>query len=413
MRIPNDRTKFSAQFHYIEAAYYTPEGKFVREKNPDGTPRLLDVDELWDFAAKHNFVGIYQSIRQYNSTKWSPETPALAPLYFDLDDKANPDKAWTDVNRLFEYLANFVSTAEIEVHYSGQKGFHLIVEPIALGIAPSEDSYKLNKYIATMLEQELDLTTIDHQVYDARRMWRVANTQHQATGLWKIDVGPYMGGGEMADIIELAKTQQPQKPMKPESEFNYTANRWYREFDYQYQESLLQYRHYTGVDWQNKFLSDGVGYIRHFDDDREMVLDIHNLRKRCPTIVELEEKARTKHHLEHYERLFLCSLLTYTPEAISHLHSILSQCYDYNFEKSNAHIEDWIRRRELGIGGRPFTCRKIQEFGLYCSGCDKLTPKHKLIKIDDNKSIVSEEFSDPSPIRFAYTTKKEEINYGF
>jgi len=42
-------------------------------------------------------------------------------------------------------------------------------------------------------------------------------------------------------------------------------------------------------------------------------------------------------------------------------------CEDFNYEKSTSHINDWIKRRQLGIGGRPYTCERANSAGV---GCD-------------------------------------------
>ena len=82
------------------------------------------------------------------------------------------------------------------------------------------------------------------------------------------------------------------------------------------------------------------------------------------------------------------------------MHEILKNCSDYNFEKSQAHIDDWIKRREIGIGGRPYTCERANSVGIGCGNCD-LEKKKKWVKVGDSY-IETDEESSPSPIRFAY-----------
>ena len=98
----------------------------------------------------------------------------------------------------------------------------------------------------------------------------------------------------------------------------------------------------------------------------------------------------------------MCSILSYTDEAIEFLHKILSNCEDYNVEKTNSHVNDWIRRRQLGIGGRPFTCERANAAGVGCGECH-LEKRKKWIKIG-NKYVESEEESAPSPVRFSYVS---------
>jgi len=114
----------------------------------------------------------------------------------------------------------------------------------------------------------------------------------------------------------------------------------------------------------------------------------------------LRQQAIDKKWLDHESRLFLCSILSYTDDSIEMLHKILSNCEDYNVEKTNSHVNDWIRRRQIGIGGRPYTCERANAVGVGCGECN-LDKKKKWIKIG-NKYVESEEVSLASPIRFAY-----------
>ena len=42
---------------------------------------------------------------------------------------------------------------------------------------------------------------------------------------------------------------------------------------------------------------------------------------------------------------------------------------DFNYDKSTSHINDWIKRRQLGIGGRPYTCDRANSVGVGCGDC--------------------------------------------
>lgn len=83
-------------------------------------------------------------------------------------------------------------------------------------------------------------------------------------------------------------------------------------------------------------------------------------------------------------------------------------CDDFNYDKSTSHINDWIKRRQLGIGGRPYTCDRANSVGVGCGDCH-LDKKKKWITVGNRYMESSEELS-PSPIRFAYKTKGENKN---
>ena len=103
--------------------------------------------------------------------------------------------------------------------------------------------------------------------------------------------------------------------------------------------------------------------------------------------------------------MFLLSILSYNEESLFYLFEILKNCSDFNPEKTQSHIDDWVKRREYGIGGKPYTCRTANEKGVGCGNCD-LEQKHKWAKVGDHY-IETDEYASPSPIRFAYNYKKE------
>ena len=159
-----------------------------------------------------------------------------------------------------------------------------------------------------------------------------------------------------------------------------------------------------------RFLEQGTGSVRHFDESQKF-FDKFRLLKGCPAIRELEAKAKRNHHLDHYERLFLCSILTYHEDAVKYLHEILSECSDYQFDISSAHVDDWIRRRDKDIGGRPFSCYKAKQVGINCGGCESLEPKPKVERLPNGKYVETSEVSLPSPIRLAYGTTKSLTSF--
>lgn len=410
MRLPNDPNKYTSRFTYIEIGRIienykgTGEPKFAREQNWDhGTPspKLVPLHIADQYAKMHNNLSIYRSVYQYDGPDFKSAVP-LGPLYFDLDSKENIFLAWEDTREIYFELLQNIPNEAIDIFFSGQKGFHIEVEPLVLGISASDDLPKISSFIAHDFEKRLGLHTIDYQVYDIRRMWRLTNTRHRETGLYKIECKEEITGLDLECLRELAEKPWPLEP-KSEQQFDLRANKWYREYTYRYEQSFLP--KYDSSDLFSRFMEQGTGYVKNLED-RTKKFDKFKLFQGCPTVQQLEQKAKTQHHLEHYERLFLCSLLTYTDEAIRYLHEILENCADYRFEISNAHIEDWIKRREYGIGGRPFTCQKAREIGIMCSGCSKMEPKPKIIYAGDGKYIESPELAQPSPIRHVYSLLK-------
>jgi hypothetical protein len=405
MRLPNDPNKFTSQFKYIEVGRLffnekTQKPGFTREKI-NGQPNLITVEEAYDYAKKHDDTAIYSSVLQYNSQHFD-QAASLGPLYFDLDSD-DLEISRSEAIRLVDYLLSYIPESALRVYFSGGKGFHVECEPIALGISTTDDLIGIFRFIARTITDELALTTVDFNVYDLRRMWRLPHTRHQRSGLFKVECLPVLRGSSSIDAV-LDYAREPRYIDIPEQAFDYKANQWYREFTYKMEQ--LKIVKQSPWDLMARFLEEGTGHIKSFKDV-EKVFDKFTLLKKCPAVRDLEQKANTAHHLEHYERLFLCSILTYSPDAVRFLHEILSQCSDYHYELSNAHVEDWIKRREYGIGGRPFTCEKAKQVGIMCNGCTDMEPRRKVVQLESGKYIETGELSSPSPVRFAYRTIKE------
>lgn len=284
-------------------------------------------------------------------------------------------------------------------HYIASGAIVHNCEPVALALGPSGDLPGIFRFIARYISDKLGLQGTDFNVYDSRRMWRVPNTIHQRTGLYKVECMQLLRDSQdIAAILELAKA--PREVEVPEQVHESKAIKWFGELKGEYEEQTFKAKsYYSNFD---NFLRGGTNY--HSNDMGSRVFTTEILDK-CSAVKSMYDKVRTEHYLNHYERLFLCSLFTYNEQAVEFLHKeILSHCEDYNFQISDNHIKDWIRRRENGRGGRPFTCEKAQEVGIICQDCDKLKPAKRRI----NGHIMDEEVS-PSPVRLAYIdiTRKE------
>jgi hypothetical protein len=400
MKIPTEDSKFLSQWKYYEVARYVSSLDRVIRDKVNNTPLILSADQIEAYSNKNNNVGIYTSVFAYNSEDIEKST-RLGPLYFDIDS-SDIELAFNECKRLYDHLVQHLPKTAVLVYFTGKKGFHIECEPIALGINPSNSLAKVYRYIATDLKDKLELSTLDFSVYDLRRMWRYPNSKHQSTGLHKVLLNPKdkinFDYQTIAEIIEYAQT--PQSLDVDDQNFDYKANEWYRQYTYDMEES--QKRRDNPIEYFNKFGSKAFKEVKN----APKAFDKQSLHRGCSAVVRLENQAKEEHYLEHEARLFLCSILTYTEDSIRYLHEILSNCEDYNFEKSSAHINDWIRRRQMGIGGRPYTCERANSVGVGCGDC-ALELKNKYVKLGD-RLVETQEKSSPSPIRFAYKNIKEQ-----
>jgi len=396
MRLPNDKTKFLNKWRYVEVARYVSSlDRVIRDKVGDN-PTFYDIDDIDEYRKLHNNIGLYTSVWHYD-LRDIDKCSRLGSLYFDLDNE-DMDKCHREVVFLYDYLTRFIPEESVLVYFTGKKGFHIECEAAALGINPTNELPKIFRYIATKIKQKYLIESLDFAVYDMRRMWRLPGSKHQSTGLYKNIIPKNILKENIDSIISYCQTQKENNV--EEQSFSLSANEWYRRFTYEMEEEKTKPK-----DFLESFNKYGSSRLRPFNE-KQKSFEKENLWKNCPAVKRLHEQAIKNGELEHEARLFLCSILTYNIDSIKYLHEILSSCDDYNFEKSTGHIDDWVKRRELGIGGRPYTCDRANAVGVGCGDC-ALEKRNKWVKIGD-KLFETSEKSSPSPVRFAYKTIKDQ-----
>lgn len=402
MWLPDDG-KFSAQFKYLEFARYVPDlGRVVRIMQDKSTVKIFEAKDIPSFREKNNNLGLYTSVFQYDKTDL-PKALRLGSLYFDLDSDDGTE-AQREAIRLVEYLYKYMPQDAVRIYFTGKKGFHVEAEAIALGISPGPDLAGLFRYVANEINAELNLNCMDFAVYDVRRMWRLPNSQHQQTNLYKVALTYELLEQDLGTIKDYA-TEPHFNVEVPAQQFSMQANEWFREWQYR-QEAKSEETLNDRIQRFNKY---GSSLVIDDDPNAELVFNPEIFEK-CPSLMRLWEKSEKEHDLTHEERLFLCSILSFNKEAEAYLHAILSNCDDYLPDRTQSHIDDWVRRRELGIGGKPYSCQRANSAGVGCGSCE-LEPRDKMVRVGD-KLVKTGEKAQPSPIRFGYRRQRREEKEG-
>ncbi len=164
---------------------------------PDDKDVLISLwyygDEAVQFFQKHG------SLKSYRGEMFSPYLP------FDIDAHGEPlEIACSRTKELLDELKE-KGIDSVKLSFSGGHGFHVIVPSIYFnGFVPS------STLPAQLLALAKHITKIefDKAIYSHLRMFRLTNTLHHSSGLYKIPIRE-----ELLDfpdkILELAKTQQP------------------------------------------------------------------------------------------------------------------------------------------------------------------------------------------------------------
>jgi len=152
-------------------------------------PEMTRVSELPKWQQKHSQSqqGLFSSIYRYPT-----DDPyiggVLSDFYVDLDCEENPDKARKEAMAIAKTLINDYNIPEeiIKIAFSGMKGISISISHEVFGTEVRADLPMIWKSIVKHLASKLNLKTVDTKVYERRRLWRLLNSKHQKSGLYKI-----------------------------------------------------------------------------------------------------------------------------------------------------------------------------------------------------------------------------------
>lgn len=163
------------------------EGGIQREESYFTRNHWMKVTDVPGFRDKHQEHGLYISAYMYD--KQNPNDSHLfGDFYLDFDDD-DFEKVRKDVRYVVNYLnMDFtynIPYSSIRFYFSGKKGAHLVIPTEVFDIKPDVN---LNQYFREMAKELNERTvygTIDTQIYDRRRLFRLPKTKHQSTGYYK------------------------------------------------------------------------------------------------------------------------------------------------------------------------------------------------------------------------------------
>lgn len=146
-----------------------------------------ETEDIWQHI-KTNNKDYYVSLFQYNDEHyklWKEKRTVSGikdvttnRLFFDFDDKENPQKAKEDALTLISrLLAKGIKADNIQVAFSGNKGFSVEIES---GSRFTQEEFKNVTFALAS-----DLTTFDRVVNDSQRLTRVVGTKHPKSNLYK------------------------------------------------------------------------------------------------------------------------------------------------------------------------------------------------------------------------------------
>lgn len=152
------------------------------------------------FINSYNNTDIYQCAYVYENDEYNTCNIIGDPyLDFDVDDiESNYSKLVKEVKYVINYLETSLGLPpdELNIFFSGHKGFHVIIPGEAIGLIPSTTINQDFKYFAlgmayvrsgkilNSVRQDL----LDLKIYDRKRLFRLPNSINSKSGLYKVPV---------------------------------------------------------------------------------------------------------------------------------------------------------------------------------------------------------------------------------
>lgn len=206
---------------WIEGGANLPNDKFTRNHIvPD------KVSHINKFRLSYNNTGVFITAYKYDSPE-QKNANLYGDLYLDFDgDKKRIEEIGnertyqevkSDVIMALAYLETIfgIPKDRVEIYFSGSKGIHIIVPADILGVTPHKQLNMIFRIIAEDISKMLKYNTLDLKIYDNRRLFRLPNSKHAKTGLYKVPISvEELRNLVLSDIVELATSPRilPEKP---------------------------------------------------------------------------------------------------------------------------------------------------------------------------------------------------------
>lgn len=204
-------------------------------KNLFSRNNFIPFSDINQFVASRNMCGTYRSAYRYSTTDID-NALMYGDMYFDFDDINNFETVRKDAITVLNTIevTFLIDKKVVQIYYSGYKGIHLILSAKTLGVQPCDNLNEIYKYIAMNTSKFTKFGTIDTQIYDNRRLFRIPNTINEKSGLYKIPLTyEELETLSIEDIKEMAST--PRVIKKPEYYCIPTAYNMYQKYIQEYE----------------------------------------------------------------------------------------------------------------------------------------------------------------------------------
>lgn len=175
---------------------------------------IVEKNKKQEAINRYNFEDTYSTVYEYDNEE-QDKANYIAPLYIDLDaDHLEKDyeKLRRDVLLLIRKLKTMFALNDnnIQVFFSGSKGFHIIIPYEVFGFEYSKDINNKYKLLATELKSYTITKSVDTRIYDNKRLFREPNSINSKTGYYKVQIDlSNLRIMSYNDLIEYASASKP------------------------------------------------------------------------------------------------------------------------------------------------------------------------------------------------------------
>lgn len=171
--------------YLVEVGYgYERNNEYMFSRN-----NYLPYGAINNFIKARNSYSSFCTTFRYN-TKDIDNSLMYGDMYFDFDDINDFETVRKDAITVV-YMIEVIFQIKkdwLRIYFSGNKGVHIIVPAIVLGVEPHSKLNHIYKYIANMAKGLSPNKTVDTQIYDNKRLFRIPNTIHEKSKLYKIPI---------------------------------------------------------------------------------------------------------------------------------------------------------------------------------------------------------------------------------
>ena len=116
---------------FVRLGYKHPNGVLQQKEIVEAT-----LENMVAHLEKHNYVECYCTYPQYDIRDQN-NACIVAPLVFDIDNEEDPNVSRLDSIKLIKKLQkDGLSLDDIDIYFSGHKGFHIIIPREVIAMEP-------------------------------------------------------------------------------------------------------------------------------------------------------------------------------------------------------------------------------------------------------------------------------------